>query len=311
MRTARAQQRLQSWAEGDVRIGVKGEVRHGELEAAIRLHLQNLGKLLGEARLSKRRQAHHLVLAFVDLETEIGGEGGVEQAKGMRVFDRPEAGQRSPVSLPDRRRYVLADPVDRQDGCAVVGAGEEGARRVTAVVGRGRHLAAGHADRGGDVVQHPDLGAELGPHGRRKLPPGAWKGPQRRDHHPLEPHEGILVEDDAVQIVGGDPRLREAGQSRLARQARIVLAAGEPFLLHRRHDFAIHDQGGGGVMVVAGNAEDGAHARATRLPPPGALRPGSGAERGPASPPSDAGTIQPVRFGLSRTPIAVNRPTIE
>ncbi len=329
MGPARAEQRLELRAEGDVGVGVEGEVGQAQLEAAVGLLLQQPCELVLEPGLAEGGQAHHLVLALVDLETQKGCQRGVEQADRMGVFDGAQAGDAAAVPLPDGGGHVLPHTVDGQDGRLVIGAGEEGAGRVAAVVGGGGDLAAGHVEHRGDTVQNPDLRAELGAHRAGELLPGMGEGPKRSQDHSLQAGEGILVEHHPVQILGGQASLGEAAQGGVLGQARIVLAAGEALLLHGRDDLAVDDQGGGGVVIIGRDSQHRAHGRSrTRSQgrafgmdwkrnstPPANRRPlipqlpirGSSATAARSSVScSISGTDQPLRAGLAAAAISVN-----
>ena len=57
-------------------------------ERAVILHVDELLQdQLGVTRLTIGRKPHHLVFAGVDLEADVIGEGGIEQAERMRPMD--------------------------------------------------------------------------------------------------------------------------------------------------------------------------------------------------------------------------------
>ncbi len=229
---------------------MEGEIGQAQLETAVGLQPQEFVELVPEPRLAECRQAHDLVFALVDLEAEVGRQGRIEQAQRVGIFDRPDAGQLGALALPDGGGDILAHAVDGEDRRPLIGAGKEGAGRVAAVVGRGRHQPARDPQHGRDAVQHPDLGAELAAQGAGELLPRPREGPQRRQDHPLQAHEGVLVEDNAVQVPGRQSGLVQAGLGGLARQAGVVLATGEPLLLHGGDHLAVDHQGRGGVVIV-------------------------------------------------------------
>ena len=66
-------------------------------------------------RLAVGRQAHQLVLARVDLEARVIGEGRIEQAERVGKMDLLDGRQGRPLANADRRRRPFADPVHGQD----------------------------------------------------------------------------------------------------------------------------------------------------------------------------------------------------
>ena len=63
---------------------MEGEVAHVQAKGAVGRYLDKFLDTVVVFGLAIGGHAHHLVLSFVDLETEPGGEGGVEQAQGVR-----------------------------------------------------------------------------------------------------------------------------------------------------------------------------------------------------------------------------------
>jgi len=81
---------------------------------------------------------------------------------------------------------------------------------------------------------------------------------------PFEFHEGLLVEADVIHITQTQTGDVEDGADGVPGEGMIVLDAGQPFLLHRRHDLSVLHQGGTGIVIEGGNAEN---PHACRSPP--------------------------------------------
>ncbi len=90
----------------------------------------------------------------------------------------------------------------------------------------------------------------------RKRAPRTWKRAQRGRQDAIELQHRPFVEHHGVQAVGFDPGGSEAPLDRTQREARVVLAAREPFLLNGGDGHAIDDEGGRGVVIVGRDAED-------------------------------------------------------
>jgi hypothetical protein len=255
------EQLLHGRAEAQLGVGEVREVRKAELERTVVAKPDELGQLFAEAGPSIRGEAHHLVFALVDLEAEVRGEPGVEQAQRVRVLDAAELAELGALAVPQRRRGRLADPIDGEDRGPRVGADEERARRVGAVMLGGRDPVARDAELFCHSIDHPDLAAELRAHRAGELPQRARKRAQGRDKHPFELLDRMFVEHDAIEVARGEPGVRKARARGVDRQPCIVLDPRQPLLLHRRDDGTVDDERRGGVVVLAGDAEHGRHQR--------------------------------------------------
>ena len=218
---------------------------------------------LGVLRLAVGREPHHLVLAGVDLEAGVVGEGGVEQAQRVGevqlAVDR-EIGRRAQAR---RGRAPLADAVERQHQRLLERGGVEGGGRVAQVVlGKqqlGRPVMAGLDARElpGEAVLLEQL--LLDPQRHRHLE-GAKAA--RRERHvgleqPLELQERLVVEGDVVELGSFEVALRPGSSSpRWSGKRGVVLPAREALLLRRRHDLAVDDEGGRTVMIERRDAEN-------------------------------------------------------
>src|SRR5262245_30877840 len=245
--------------------GAVVEVVHVEPEGAVRLQVQQvvedgpdvLGAPVG-------RQAHHLVLAGVDLEAQVVGEGRVEQTDRVREGDLPQRGQLAAVAEPGRRRRPLADAVHAQDGGAREGRRVERGGGVGLVVlaeedrgKRRRRVAAG--ERPQLVLEkalQEHLLLEPDGHGRHEGSDAPRRERQVRLEQALQLDEGLVVEGDVAQVAEADPALAQAVARGVNREPRVVLLPREALLLGRRHDLAVAHQTRGAVVVEGGDAED-------------------------------------------------------
>src|SRR5262249_36638057 len=75
--------------------------------------------------------------------------------------------------------------------------------------------------------------------------------------HALELDEGLLVEDDVVDVRERDAPLLQDEVDGETREPGVVLDAAEALLLRGRDQLAVLHQGGRGVVVVGGEPEDG------------------------------------------------------
>ena len=80
------------------------------------------------------REPHDLVFALIDFETQILSEDRIEQAERMRKMDRPQF--RQPVAFAEmhRRRFVFADPVQRDNNGTLERRGKECRGRMRSVM---------------------------------------------------------------------------------------------------------------------------------------------------------------------------------
>jgi hypothetical protein len=81
----------------------------------------------------------------------------------------------------------------------------------------------------------------------------ARRSAERRLEDAVELEDRLLVEGDRVDL--GAAGLGEAVAERVHRHRLVVLLAGEALLLRGCDDHAVLDEAGGGVVVVAGEAE--------------------------------------------------------
>ena len=76
------------------------------------------------------------------------------------------------------------------------------------------------------------------------------EGAQAGRQYTVELEHRPLVEDHGVQVVRLQPGLVQAPFDGQEREGRVVLAPRQAFFLHRADRHAVHQQGGGGVVIV-------------------------------------------------------------
>src|SRR5690606_26790685 len=116
---------------------------------------------------------------------------------------------------------------------------------VALVVVEADDAVAPDAEALGEVVEDPDLAAELAGEGAREGAPGARQVAQEVDEDALELGERLLVEGDGVEVGGLEAGVLEAGEGGGEREARVVLDPRQALLLDRGDDLAVDDEGGG------------------------------------------------------------------
>src|SRR5439155_18714807 len=84
----------------------------------------------------------------------------------------------------------------------------------------------------------------------------ARRGGEVRGEDALELEERLVVERDTVEIADRDAAEPQAGAHRVAREVRVVAAAGEPLLLRGGRDLPLLQQARRGVVVVRRDPED-------------------------------------------------------
>ena len=206
-------------------------------------------------RLAVGGEAHDLVFARVHLEARVVGERAVEHADRVREVDRAEELELVALSHAVGRGRPLADAVDREHGRLVEGRGVERRGRVRLVVLSEEDLALVAGELLTNHGARVELLAQPHRHGLHEL-----RDPLRRDaevglQDPLELEDRLVVERDRAEVGRGDPRLAQAVVDRVAREARVVLLAGEALLLGRGEDLAVAEQRGGAVVVVRADSE--------------------------------------------------------
>ena len=215
---------------------------------------------IGVARLAIGRQPHQLVLAGIDLEPAVIGDGAVEQAERMRVMDLPQRRHGAVVAGGDCRRRPFADPVCDNDRRLAERRGVERGSGVRQVVIDKKHIIAGARRQDlsqplGDIQTLPQLRARRGGPGLARC----WRELDRVLQNTVKRQHRIFVEHHGVERLGPADLVDAIGDRRFG-IAPVVLFPGEALLLRRGDDLAVAHHGCGGIVIEAGNAEDRRHA---------------------------------------------------
>src|SRR5262249_28263225 len=109
---------------------------------------------------------------------------------------------------------------------------------------------------GSDGALDPQLLAESETHCAWEALPRARKGAQRTGENSLEFEERFLIKDNRVELRWLQPGALKAPIDGVEGKRGVALAPRKPFLLHREARDAVHDERGGGVMVVGRNSEN-------------------------------------------------------
>ena len=141
-------------------------------------------------------------------------------------------------------------------GRLVEGRAEERAGRVRQVMLAEQDAVRRHAEARLQQVLDPQLVAEPGDHRLAEdfVRPGEHL--HARQEQALELHERLLEEDDVVEVVGRDAGRLQAEVDRALRELEVVLLAAEALLFGRGDEHAVAQDRGGGVVEVAGDAQD-------------------------------------------------------
>ena len=260
----RAAEQLVELRIGHAQSGAVVEVVHVETERAVVLHVDEMvADLLHEPRLAIGREAHHLVLAGVDLEAGVVRERGIQQAQRVREVDLANDLEICAVADRERSRRPLADAIHGQHGGALERRRIERARRMTQVVlGEEQPCIPvdAVAERRLQCLRKDVLLEQLvlHPHGQRlaKGRESARRERQIRLEQALELQERLVVEGDMVEIAGRQAGFLEAVAHGVLGKTIVVLLARETLFLRGRDDLAVHHEGGGRVVVVRGDAEN-------------------------------------------------------
>ncbi len=150
---------------------------------------------------------------------------------------------RLPRPTPSVGRAPLTDAVERQDRGFVERAREKRAGRMALVViGEDERRAQARADAVADERRQPRFLLEPDRHRHLEaLEPGRREG-QIGLEQALELADRLLVEHDVVEIGGRLTGALQTEADRVGGKVRVVLLAGEPFLLRRGDDLAVDDE---------------------------------------------------------------------
>ena len=125
------------------------------------------------------------------------------------------------------------------------------------------HVVLGEQDRAlvgpellADERRHPELLLDPDRHGLAERAERPREGGDVGGEHPLELQERLVVEADGVELLGADAGLPQDVLDGAGGEAGVVLLAREALFLAGRHDHAVLQEGGRGVVVVGADAED-------------------------------------------------------
>ena len=241
----------------------KTEAIHVQPERAVRLQVNHVFKnRTGETRLAVRREAHQLVLAGVDAKTAVRRERRVEQTQRVRKVKLAQHLDAVVRASADRRRRPLTDAVHREDGGAIERRRIKRARRVGDVMLGEQDRAVGRqaVELVADGLAQVEFLREPGwqhPQPRRQA--GRCDG-QKTLEHPRKFDDRFVVKHNRIEIGQADAALLQTKTDSVFGKAFVVFAARKAFLLRGGNDPAIDQQRGGRVVVISGDAEEGAHA---------------------------------------------------
>ena len=204
-------------------------------------------------------QPHELVFAAVDLEAAVVGEGRIEQAQGVGKLELPQDGELPAPAEADGGGGPFPHPVHREDGGLGKGRRIEGGGGVGQVVFRekDRGLAVSHLGQFFlEQGAHQELFFDPHRHGHQKAPEPPGGKPVVGLQQALELEVGLVIEGHGAQVGEPQARLRHDIGQGIGREGGVVLLAGEPLLLGRGDDLAVHQEGGGAVVIKGGETEN-------------------------------------------------------
>ena len=194
------------------------EVRHVHAERPVVLQVDQLFEdQVDVLRLAVGGQAHQLVLARIDLESAVIGEGRVEHAGRVRKVELVREIDAVAAAGAVAGGGPLAHAVDGKNGGFFERRGKEGAGRVRLVVlGEDESLfitvvqSATHFAREIEFFLEPDR------HGRHERPKANGRKGQVGFQQPLEFQKRLVVEADVIELLGPSARPLSSSNRRLA-----------------------------------------------------------------------------------------------
>jgi len=240
------------------------EVVHVQPERPVLLDVDQLVvNRLHKAGLTVGRQSHELVFARVDAEPAVGRKGRVEQPERMRKAQLLEDFHGVPLAAADGGRGPFAHSVDGQDGSFVEGGREERAGRVGLVMfgEEDRAIGAQTGEFVPDGLSQVQFFTEPIWEDARERGEAAGGHGEVRFQQARKFSDRFVVEDDRVELSRREPGVAEAELDGVLREALVIFAPGEAFLLSGSQDGAVLHQRGRGIMVVGGQPENVAHGR--------------------------------------------------
>ena len=255
-------------AEERVEAGVRhlearavAEVVQVEPERAVGLQVdQVVENRLCKNRLAVGGQAHDLVFARVDAKPRVVRERRIEQAQRMGEMEFANHLQAPPAPHGRGGGRPFAHAVHGQHRGLVEGGRVEGAGGVRQMMLGEEQLPAPVHVRvhGLQLSSQQVLLEQLFLDPDRHCSPERTEAPgrkgDRRLHQSLELEEGLVVEDDPVDVAGPQARAAQAPRRGAGRVAGVVLLAREALFLGRRNDPPVLHESRGAVVVERGNA---------------------------------------------------------
>ena len=120
-------------------------------------------------------------------------------------------------------------------------------------------LAVAAAEPPRDLARQAKLLARPGGSEPDELPEPARREGEVGFQQAVELQERLLVEPNGIEVFRCEPRLVEAIANGVRGERRVVLHAGEAFLLRRRHNLAVDHNRRRRVVVVGRDAEHRGH----------------------------------------------------
>ncbi len=155
-----------------------------------------------------------------------------------------------------RSRHPLAHAIHGQDRRFVKRRTQERAGRVRHVMLAIQNLVGRDAQLRRDLRADPQLVDHPGDHRLAKDLVRLRIGLQHAHQNAIEFAEGLLVEDRVIQVSGLDPGALQTELDGMMGEAEVMLDAAEAFLFGGGNQLTVLQQGGRGVVVVAGDSQD-------------------------------------------------------
>ena len=157
----------------------------------------------------------------------------------------------------DRGRRPLADAVHRHDRRVLERRRVERRGGVALVVlGEDVAVLRPRAEAAAQLAAHVQLLAEPDRHRLGERPQADRREREVGLEQPVELQDRLVIEGDEVEVARRDACRAQAVVDGPGREVGVVLLAGEALLLRRGDDLPVPQQGGGGVVVEGGDAED-------------------------------------------------------
>src|SRR5262244_3890640 len=233
---------------------VKHEVIHVQLETAISADADHLIDLIYIIWRSERRHAHHLVLAFIDLKTEEGGERAVEEAERMREPDFTQHLDVGAPANPDAGSRPFADAVDGEDRRVFEGRAEESTGGVRKVMLAEQDAVPGNPKACLQKALDPKLIAQTGDHRFAEYTPRAGEHLQAGQQEAFELQKRFFEKRHIVEILGADAYRSQTEIDGVLREVVIVFLSSETFFFGRRYQLAVPQDRRSRIVKITGNS---------------------------------------------------------